>query len=92
MCVLDFKARAPHVVGRHLLDEPRDPLFTLAASLLSDEDVLVSKPVGIALKYAGLVDEQALVSFLDSHANSMQRAALRYAVEKLPAGVRARYR
>jgi len=117
---------APHVVGHHLLEEPRDPLFalarsanvyerrtaitaplywarfgtpeqladlfTIAASLLRDEDVLVSKPVGIALKYAGLADEQALVSFLDTHAHGMQRATLRYAVEKLPAELRARYR
>lgn len=117
---------APHVVGRHLLDHPHDPLFalarstnvyerrtaitaplywarfgapaqladlfTLAAELLPDEDVVVSKPVGIALKYAGLADERALVRFLDTHAHSMRRATLRYAVEKLPAEIRARYR
>lgn len=114
---------APHVVGRYLMDRPRDPLFTLARStdvyerrtaitaplywtrfgttkqladlftlaeeLLTDTDVLVSKPVGIALKHAGVLDEAALTRFLDEHAATMQRPTLRYAVEKHPH--RARY-
>lgn len=109
---------APHVVGRYLLDKPRDPLFalarsadvyerrtaitaplywaryggpeqladlfTLAGELLTDTDVLVSKPVGIALKHAGVLDEAALTRFLDEHAADMQRPTLRYAVEKHP--------
>jgi 3-methyladenine DNA glycosylase AlkD len=58
-------------------------LFTLAERLLDDTDVLVSKPVGIALKYAGLCDEAALRIFLDKHGTAMQRATYRYAVEKL---------
>ena len=67
-------------------------LFRLAEVLLPDEDVVVSKPVGIALKYAGLLDEPALLSFLDSHASRMRRPALRYATEKLPPALRAKYR
>lgn len=67
-------------------------LFRLAEVLLGDEDVVVSKPVGIALKYAGVRDEDALLSFLDSNADRMQRPALRYAVEKLAPEQRARYR
>ncbi len=66
-------------------------LFRLAEILLPDEDVVVSKPVGIALKYAGLLDEPALLSFLDTHAARLQRPALRYAVEKLTPAQRARY-
>lgn len=66
-------------------------LFRLAEILLPDEDVVVSKPVGIALKYAGLLDEPALLSFLDEHAAGMRRPALRYAVEKLAPSVRANY-
>lgn len=115
---------APHVVGRWLLDRPRDPLFALARSadvherrtaitaplywarygtpaqtrdlfaiaeaLVDDEDPVVAKPVGIALKHAGVRDEPALLAFLDAHAARMPRPALRYAVEKLDPGVRAR--
>lgn len=66
-------------------------LFRLAEVLLGDEDVVVSKPVGIALKYAGLLDEPALLSFLDTHADGMRRPTLRYAVEKLAPARRARY-
>ncbi|ANZ39591.1 hypothetical protein BBK82_29635 [Lentzea guizhouensis] len=88
---------APHVVGRYLLDKPRDPLFelgrsanvyerrtsitaplywarygqpaqladlfALAEQLVPDGDELVSKPVGIALKHAGTLDQDALLSF-----------------------------
>jgi len=67
-------------------------LFRLAEVLLGDDDVVVSKPVGIALKYAGLLDEPALLSFLDTHAAVLRPAALRYAVEKLPPPLRAKYR
>ncbi|MEU0541423.1 DNA alkylation repair protein [Nocardia sp. NPDC005978] len=107
---------APRVIGRFLLDKPRDPLFTLARSsnpyerrtaitaplywarygtadqvgdlfalaevLLSDTDPLVSKPVGITLKYAGLLDPPALTKFMTTHGAWMQRATLRYATEK----------
>jgi 3-methyladenine DNA glycosylase AlkD len=66
-------------------------LFRLAELLLTDADVVVSKPVGIALKYAGLLDEPALLSFLNDNAGRMQRPALRYAVEKLGEDQRSRY-
>ncbi len=58
-------------------------LFAIAELLLDDTDPVVSKPVGIALKYAGVLDEPALRSFLDQHASAMQRPTLRYATEKL---------
>lgn len=57
-------------------------LFRLAEVLLGDDDVMVSKPVGLALKYAGLLDEPAPLSFLDTHAAHLRRPALRYATEK----------
>ena len=66
-------------------------LFALAVILLDDKDPVVSKPVGIALKYAGVLDEPSLLRFLDEHAARMQRPALRYAVEKLEPGVRSTY-
>lgn len=57
----------------------------------SGEVLGVSKPVGIALKYAGVLDEPALLSFLEEHGSRLQRPALRYAVEKLAPGVRSTY-
>lgn len=66
-------------------------LFSLAGLLLDDEDPLVSKPVGIALKYAGAQGEAALKTFLDEHAGRMQRPALRYAIEKLDPSTRKHY-
>jgi 3-methyladenine DNA glycosylase AlkD len=66
-------------------------VFALAALLADDTDPVVSKPVGIALKYAGLQDEAALRSFLDQHARRLARPALRYAVEKLDPAVRTTY-
>ncbi|MBB4909815.1 DNA alkylation repair protein [Actinophytocola algeriensis] len=66
-------------------------LFRLAEALLGDDDVVVAKPVGIALKYAGVLDEPALLSFLETHAARMRRPALRYAVEKLAPAQRSKY-
>lgn len=66
-------------------------VFGLAEVLLDDTDPIVSKPVGIALKYAGQADEAALLAFLDQHAGRLQRPALRYAVEKLTPTIRQRY-
>ena len=66
-------------------------LFALAEVLVDDTDPVVSKPVGIALKYAGSADEPALRGFLDRYAARMPRPALRYAVEKLDPAVRRSY-
>ncbi|WP_433162249.1 DNA alkylation repair protein [Kribbella sp. CA-247076] len=66
-------------------------LFALAELLVDDTDPVVSKPVGIALKYAGTADEPALRAFLDRYADRMPRPALRYAVEKLDPAVRLTY-
>lgn len=66
-------------------------LFAIAALLADDDDAIVSKPVGIALKYGGLLDEAALLAFLDQHAGRLHRATLRYALEKLAPELRAAY-
>ncbi|WBQ06556.1 DNA alkylation repair protein [Kribbella sp. CA-293567] len=80
-CVLDFKARA-----KKTTEEDRRTayeLFSIAELLLGDPDPVVSKPVGIALKYAGVADEPALRAFLARHEHAMRRPTLRYAREKL---------
>ncbi|ONI71448.1 hypothetical protein BWI15_14795 [Kribbella sp. ALI-6-A] len=66
-------------------------VFALASLLAEDADPVVCKPVGIALKYAGVQDEPALRAWLDQHASSLARPALRYAVDKLDPAVRRAY-
>lgn len=105
---------APHVVGRYLADQPRDPLYVLARSpnwyerrtaivatwffirqgdlddtftvaelLVNDPVELVQKAVGGWVREAGKRDPERLRMFLDRHAATMPRVALRYAVEHL---------
>jgi len=74
---------APLYFARYGTDADLSDLFALAELLLGDEDPVVSKPAGIALKHAGMKNEAALRAFLDQHAGRMQRPTLRYATEKL---------
>ncbi|MDX6261116.1 MAG: hypothetical protein QOH84_2804 [Kribbellaceae bacterium] len=74
---------APLYFARFGTPNDLDDLFSIAELLLADKDPVVSKPVGIALKYAGVLDEPALRTFLDKHEPAMQSATLRYAHEKL---------
>jgi 3-methyladenine DNA glycosylase AlkD len=102
------------VLGRSLVDRPRDVLDELAGSddpwrrrsaitatfafirrgelddtyriaerLLDDEQDLVRKAVGWALRNAGDHDPDRLRAFLDAHAATMPRVTLRNAIEKL---------
>jgi 3-methyladenine DNA glycosylase AlkD len=65
--------------------------YRLAGVLAGDPDPTVNRAVGIFLKHAGTADAGRLTVFLDGHAESMPRPALRLAVEKLDPAVRARY-
>ena len=100
------------VVGRYLVDKPRDVLYDLARSsniwerrttvlstmaflrrgevddafriaelLLNDDQDLILKAAGWALRVAGDIDRDRLVRFLDAHAATMPRIALRNAIE-----------
>lgn len=113
---------APYVVGGHLFDRPRDPLYTLARSvhwwerrtaivatyyfirkgdlddtfaiadlLAYDHEPLVQKAVGGWVREAGKRDPARLLGYLDQHAPTMPRTALRYAVENLDPGSRSQY-
>lgn len=64
--------------------------YAIAARLAADPEPVVHNAVGIFLKHAGTLDQQSLVDFLDEHARSMSRAAVRLAAEKLPSDVRQR--
>lgn len=113
---------APWVIGRYLIDKPRDILYELARSedmwarrtavvstlyfakqgesadafavaklLLGDYEDLIHKATGWALRVAGDVDRPQLLAFLDAHAATMPRVALRYAIEHLEPDERAYY-
>lgn len=71
-----------------------DPSTTLAICelLVSDTRDMVQKVVGWQLREVGKrVDRQLLLNFLDKHAATMPRTALRYALEHLPPAQRRHY-
>ena len=51
--------------------------------LLADPDPYVQKGIGWMLKVAGQYQPQSVRAFLQQHAPAMERATLRYAIEKL---------
>ena len=68
-----------------------DDTFRIAELLVEDGHELVQKAVGSWIREAGKKDAPRLVRFLGKHARSMPRTMLRYAVEKLPPAVRAKF-
>jgi 3-methyladenine DNA glycosylase AlkD len=68
-----------------------DDTFKIAEILLTDQEDLIHKGTGWMLRFAGDKDPFRLLKFLDSHATSMPRTLLRYAIEKLDQEKRAYY-
>jgi 3-methyladenine DNA glycosylase AlkD len=68
-----------------------DDAFEIAEILLEDDQDLIHKATGWALREAGKKDRPRLVSFLDQYAASMPRTALRYAIEHFDKEQRAHY-
>lgn len=67
-------------------------VLRVAALLVNDPHDLIHKAVGWLLRCAGDAEPPALLAFLDTHAATMPRTALRYALEHLPDDVRRHYR
>jgi DNA alkylation repair enzyme len=68
-----------------------DDTFKIADILAHDSHDLVQKAVGGWVREAGKKDRGKLLSFLDRHAATMPRTALRYAVEHLDDTERRHY-
>lgn len=65
--------------------------FKIAEMLLKDEQHLIHTAVGGWLREAGKKDLPKLLQFLDKHALSMPRVALRFAIERLDKAQRTHY-
>jgi hypothetical protein len=63
----------------------------IAEMLVNDPHPYVQKGIGWALRVLGGVDEDKLHGFLDRHASTMDRGALRTALEKSTKEVKDRY-
>ncbi len=68
-----------------------DDTFRIAEMLLGDDQDLIHKAIGWALRAAGDHDQARLRGFLDQHAATMPRTALRYALEHVDKPVRGHY-
>jgi 3-methyladenine DNA glycosylase AlkD len=60
-----------------------DDTFKIAELLMKDKEDLIHKATGGWLREAGKKDPKMLLAFLDKYAATMQRTALRYAIEHL---------
>jgi 3-methyladenine DNA glycosylase AlkD len=74
-----------------LREKQLDDTFAIAELLVNDEHDLIHKPVGGWLREAGKQDRARLLAFLDEHAATMPRTALRYAIEHLDTEQREHY-
>jgi 3-methyladenine DNA glycosylase AlkD len=65
-------------------------IFDIATILLEDKDDMVQKGYGWMLKAASEAHQQEVFDFVMKNKTVMPRTALRYAIEKMPADLRAK--
>jgi 3-methyladenine DNA glycosylase AlkD len=68
-----------------------DDTYAIASALADDPHHLVQKAVGGWVREAGKRDPQRLRDYLDQHAATLPRTALRYAIEHLDPATRHHY-
>jgi 3-methyladenine DNA glycosylase AlkD len=68
-----------------------DDTFKIAEILVNDDHDLIHKATGGWLREAGKKNPQKLLSFLNKHAATMPRTALRYAIEHMGAKEKKHY-
>ena len=66
-----------------------DDVFEIADLLLLDKDDLVQKGYGWMLKAASETYQKKVFDYVMKHKSVMPRTALRYAIEKMPANMKA---
>jgi len=64
-------------------------IFEIAGTLLLDKDDLVQKGYGWMLKVASQAYQKEVFDFVMKYKATMPRTALRYAIEKMPQGMKA---
>lgn len=66
-----------------------DDILEIAVKMLNDRDDLVQKGYGWMLKAASQSHREQVFDFVVNHKETMPRTALRYAIEKMPADMKA---
>jgi 3-methyladenine DNA glycosylase AlkD len=65
-----------------------EEVFKIAGLMISDRDNMVQKGYGWMLKSASQAHQKEVYDFVQAHKRLMPRTALRYAIEKMPEGLR----